>query len=76
MASSQPRSEPLDFCVWCMLKDKVYTTALTTLEELKQRISEELSKFTRAICKKIFGNLFNCCQNWKEANDRYFQHML
>ncbi len=50
---------PLDVCKLGMLKDTVYMTVHATLEDLKQLVSKELSKFTLAICKKIFGNLVN-----------------
>ncbi len=52
MAPCSPDLNLLDFCEWGTPKDKVYTTAPTTLEDLKQRISEELSNSTPAICKK------------------------
>ncbi len=52
IASLQPCPEPLDFCVYGVLKDKIYKAAPATLEDLQQRISEEFSKFTPAIFSK------------------------
>ncbi len=73
-----PDLNPLDLCVWGMLKDKVYKTARSTLEDLTQRTSEELLKFILAIYVKkwleIWSNvvkfvkrqtavIFNTCES-------------
>ncbi len=45
-----PRScdlNSLDFCVWGMLKDKVYTTAPITYDDLKQLISKNFQSLLR-----------------------------
>ncbi|KAJ8979099.1 hypothetical protein NQ317_014111 [Molorchus minor] len=36
-----PNSTPMDYFLWGYLKDKVYQTSLTDLEELKNRIGNE-----------------------------------
>ncbi len=70
-----PVLNPLDFCLWGALKDKVYKTAPAILYELRGRIIEELEDITSDTCKKVFSNLIKQCHTGKEADGGQFQHV-
>lgn len=49
-----PRSP--DFFLWGYLKSRVYTDRPRDLEQLKQRIRDEISRITPAVLRKVYKN--------------------
>ena len=51
-AARSPDLSPLDFFLWGHLKNKVYETRPTTIQELKDKICDEAEKITEEMCNK------------------------
>ena len=65
---NSPDLTPLDFSLWGVLRDKVYSNAPTTLEALKQTISNELVKlpieyFDKICTSAVVSRLEDCRRN-------------
>jgi hypothetical protein len=61
-----PRSPNLSVCdllLWGYLKSRVYTTRPRTLDELKQRIEEEIRGIPAEMLQRSMGNLNNRLEN-------------
>ena len=52
-----PDLTPPDFFLWGYLKSRVYSTSPSTLDELEERIREEIGKITKDMLAKVFRNL-------------------
>ncbi|KAJ8964882.1 hypothetical protein NQ317_001310 [Molorchus minor] len=48
-----PDSTPMDYFLWGYLKDKVYQTSLTDLEELKNRIGNECEALNVQLLRSV-----------------------
>lgn len=51
-----PDLKALDFFLWSFLKDNVYKTKPTTLEQLKEIIREIIATISPETCEKIMKN--------------------
>jgi hypothetical protein len=62
-----PGLSPCDYCLWGYLKSKVFISKPRTIEELKQRIKEEivaiLEHITRQVMENLGGSLEQCVRN-------------
>ena len=47
-----PDMKPLDFCIWGVLKEKVFKPRPTTVEELKDRIRLEVANLDKSMLKR------------------------
>ena len=60
MANS-PDANPLDFCIWDILKEKVGTKRYTSIDHLKKALRREWAKIPqnhfRAACDGFIGRL-------------------
>ncbi len=76
MASEELRLEPPGLLHMGALKDTVYTTLPTTLDELKRTITEDIEKILSHTCKNVFSNLIKYCEVCKKADGSQLQHLL
>ena len=53
-----PDLNPLDFSIWGLLKDKVYSEEIRDLQHLRHRIEEECRNFPVSICNTL-------CPAWR-----------
>ncbi len=67
---------PLDFFLWGHLKNKIFTTPLATIEELKRCITMEIQNITQKMLRKVFPNMMRRTVMCKNLNGVYFQRML
>ncbi len=67
---------PMDFFLWGTLKNKVYETTPVNLEELKAKITSEISKISQQTLKKVFRNLLRHTIICKSNAGGHFQHLL
>ena len=72
-----PDLTPLDFFLWGVLKERVYSTPVPTKEELRQRIVrciEDLDprEIQKATTRRVQKNILKCL----ERNGQHFQHLL
>ncbi len=59
---TQSRLVHLAFHLWSHLKDKMFSTAPATIDELKSQITEEIKEIDGRMLKNIFSNLIERCQ--------------
>ncbi len=71
-----PDMTPLDFFWWGTLKNKVYETTPANLEQLKVKITSEISKISQQMLKKVFRNLLRRTLTCKSNAGGHFQHLL
>ena len=57
-----PDLNPLDFCVWGVLKEKVFKPRPQSMEELKDRIRCEVSRLDRNMLKRACQDVRNRCE--------------
>ena len=56
-----PDLNPLDFCVWGVLKEKVFKPRPQTVEELKDRIRFEVGRLDKSMLKRACQDVrFRC----------------
>lgn len=71
-----PDLSPLDFFLWGHLKNKIYATQPTSLEDLRQRIVNECRQITSQVLQNVRQrfeqNMYYCMQ----AGGGHFQHLL
>ena len=68
-----PDLNPLDFCVWGLLKSKVYTPKPRTLEELRGNITREVGQLDQAMLNRAILDVKARCQKCIAANGGYFE---
>ena len=57
-----PDLNPLDFCFWGLLKQRVYHPKPTSLDELKANIEREVSNLDPELIKRACGSLKKRCE--------------
>jgi len=67
---------PVDYSVWGVLRERVYRENIRTLDELRQRITEEWERMDQCI-------IDNAVKQWRQrlracvsANGGHFEHLL
>lgn len=73
-----PDLTPLDYSIWGILKEKVYSVPITTPEQLTQRIRDaclELSN-SRQMLHNITWKLVRYAEKCIEVDGRHFKHLL
>lgn len=71
-----PDLTPLDYFLWGHLKDRVYRTTPRNIDELKQRIKDEIAAIPPETIQRAvetFNNRIAFCQ---EVNGEQFEHKL
>lgn len=67
-----PDLSPMDFFLWGYLKSKVFNTNPASLEELKERISEEMQNISQNTYKAVIENF---CSRLQQCRDEQGSHM-
>ena len=57
-----PDMNPLDFCVWVVLKEKVFKPGPSTVEELKDRITLEVANLDKSMLKRACQDVRVRCE--------------
>ena len=71
-----PDLSPLDFFLWGYLKNRVYGTTPTTLEELKNSVTQHIQDISIEICQNVINNFqrrLTACVTRKGA---HFEHVF
>ncbi len=71
-----PDLTPPDFCLWGLLKDRVYVHNPQTLNELKMAITNEINQVTAVTLKRVFANMVRRCRLCIQMHGGHFQHLL
>lgn len=75
-APRSPDLTPLDFFLWGYLKQKVYSTPVPNLAELKRRITEHIELIEPDVLESVFFNLEKRLFLVKEKNGRHIEHLI
>lgn len=65
-----------DFFLWGYLKEKVFKTRPHTLQELKERIIEEVNATPRDMCQQAVQNFRNRVQQCVTDNGRHLKDIV
>ena len=68
-----PDLNPLDFCVWGVLKSKVYTPRPRTMAELRTNIETEIGQLDNAMLRRAILEVKSRCHKCIRANGGYFE---
>lgn len=71
-----PDLNPLDFFLWGCLKDRVYSPAPTSTEELKSAIRREMKKISSETCKAVIRNFRERIDVMVANKGRHLEHLL
>ena len=71
-----PDLSPLDFFLWGYLKRRVYRNRPTSLQDLKENITEECSRIPSETLEKVVSNCYRRMLRCKENNGGHFEHLL
>ena len=71
-----PDLTPADFCLWGLLKGKVYKNTPRTIEQLKDAIRQEIQAVNVDTLGKLFQNLEKRIQVCLDVKGEQFQHRL
>ena len=71
-----PDLTPLDFFLWGVLKNKVFSDKPKTLNDLKQSIIIAWEDITPEMCKKVTKSIIERCHHCIANNGLHFEHLL
>lgn len=71
-----PDLNPCDFFLWGYLKDNVYRCAPRTLDDLKNSISEFISKIEREMVLKVMQGFENRLRNIVISEGSHFENLV
>ena len=71
---NSPDLNPVDSSVWGILKDKVYKTCMTNLDDLKHRIKTEYTKLEHAVIAASVHQWRRCLSGSVKAGGGPFEH--
>lgn len=71
-----PDLSPPDFFLWAYLKNFVFTEAVESVEDLKQRITAGIATITPKMLRNVSRNLVKRAQICRSAQGGHFQHFL
>ena len=74
--SRSPDLTPLDFFLWRVLKNKVFSDKSKTLNDLKQSITIAWEDITPEMCKKVTESTIERCHHCIANNGLHFEHLL
>ena len=75
----QPNSPDLnsvDYTVWSVLRERVYRTMISDVDELKQRINSEWAALSHAVIERAVGEWRQRLRACVCAGGKHFEHML
>ena len=73
LPARSPDLNPLDFCVWGVLKSKVYTPKPRTMVELRNNITREVAQLDPAMLGRAILDVKKLCQKCIAANGCYLE---
>lgn len=71
-----PDLTPLDFFAWGHVKDQVYSTPPTTLEDLQNRVSRAIDSITPAQLNNVMRKLLERAVLCRDLNGQHFEQFL
>ena len=71
-----PNLTPLDFFLWGVLKNQVFSDKPKTLNDLKDNIINALKDITPEMCKKVIESIVKRCHHCIANNGLHFEHLL
>jgi len=72
-----PDLSSLDFCIWGTIKDRVYDTPPTTMEDCMQRVRNEFRNLSPDLIRKAtHEQMLLRCEKCLEVQGRQFEHLL
>jgi hypothetical protein len=72
-----PDLSVLDFFIWGTIKNRVYNTPITTMEDCMQRVRHAFASLTpESMRKATHEQLLLRCQKCLEVQGRQFEHLL
>lgn len=72
-----PDLSVLDFFIWGAIKDRVYNTPVTTMEDCMQRVRNEFASLSpESIRKATHEQVLLRCEECLEVQGRQFEHLL
>ncbi len=72
----RPNLSPPEFFLWSDRKNRIYTTALASIADLKARIIAELATIGPELLKNVFSNLMRRACPCKDVNGQQFQPLF
>lgn len=72
-----PDHSVLDFFIWGTVKDRVYNTPVTTMEDCMERVRNEFTNLSpQSIRKATHEQVLLRCEKCLEIQGRQFEHLL
>ena len=71
-----PDLTPLDYFLWGYLKERVYKTRLVNIEDLKQRITNEMNTITVEMLRNVRDAFPLRLAHCQAEEGRQFEHLL
>ncbi|EZA60094.1 hypothetical protein X777_13919 [Ooceraea biroi] len=70
-----PDLTPLDFYLWATLKNKVYSTEVISLEDLKQRITNSVTEMQQNFqeCRTVTNSVLRRCLACIDVQGQHFE---
>ena len=75
-APHSPDVNPPDLFLWGHLKDEVYKAKPQTIEELKQKIREEIAVISTETCKAVMAAFLRRMEICKARNSDHSEHLM
>lgn len=73
-----PDLNPIDFCFWGVMKDKVYSVPIESVEHLRQRIQQSAEEFRNipGVFQNVRFSLLKRARYCIQENGNHFEHIL
>ena len=71
-----PDLTPLNFFLWGVLKNQVFSDKPKTLNDLKENIINALKDISPEMCKKVTESIIKRCHHCIASNGLHFEHLL
>jgi transposase len=73
---NSPDLNPVDYAIWGIMKQKVYRTKISNLEELRQRICDAWNEISQTVIDASIGQWRKRLRACVAANGGHFEHNL
>lgn len=73
---NSPDLNPVDFCIWGLLQERVYKVRIRNLDHLKERLIDEWSKFSQKTIDKAVNEWRSRLRACIDAEGGHFEHRL
>ncbi len=75
-APRSPDLTPLDFFLWGFIKTKVYTRTVVDIDDLKNRIEEEIKSIKKETLQNVFDSIVKRLEFCIDVNGNTFEQYL